>query len=325
MVISRTPFRMSFFGGGTDYKEYFEKYGGSVISATFDKYCFVTVKDFPPFFQFKNQLTYSRIERFNEPEELTHPLVREVYHFLHEQRLQINYDSDLPARSGIGSSSSFAVGLLNSIHTHRGKSCNPYTLATEAITVERDLCQEYGGIQDQIAAAYGGFNRIDFDKSGFYVKPLNIRADRLELLNDRLMLFFSGLSRVAGEISREQADNLEKNVSTLSDMKFLTDEAEKILLSGESLDSFGELLDTTWQLKRRLAANIANDEVESMYETAKRCGAVGGKLLGAGGGGFMLFYVPENKQAALREALQNYMYVPFRFENEGSRIIYNRK
>ena len=325
MVISRTPFRMSFFGGGTDYKEYFEKHGGSVISATFDKYCFVTVKDFPPFFQVRNQLTYSKIERFNDPEELTHPLVREVYHFLHEQQLQINYDSDLPARSGIGSSSSFAVGLLNSIHTHRGKSCNPYTLATEAITVERDLCQEYGGIQDQIAAAYGGFNRIDFDKTGFYVKPLNIRSDRLEQLNDRLMLFFSGLSRVAGEISREQSDNLKKNITTLSNMKFLTDEAEKILLSEESLDHFGELLDMTWQLKRKLAANIANDEVESMYETAKRCGAVGGKLLGAGGGGFMLFYVPENKQATLREALQNYMYVPFRFENEGSRIIYNQK
>ena len=325
MVISRTPFRMSFFGGGTDYREYFEKYSGSVISATFDKYCFVTVKDFPPFFQFRNQLTYSRIERFNDPEELSHPLVREVYHFLHEQQLQINYDSDLPARSGIGSSSSFAVGLLNSIHTHRGRSCNPYTLATEAITVERDMCREYGGIQDQIAAAYGGFNRIDFDKNGFYVKPLNIRSDRLEQLGGRLMLFFSGLSRVAGEISREQSDNLEKNITTLSNMKFLTDEAEKILLSGESLDHFGELLDMTWQLKRRLAANIANEEVESMYETAKRCGAIGGKLLGAGGGGFMLFYVPESKQAALREALQNYMFVPFRFENEGSRIIYNRK
>lgn len=325
MVISRTPFRMSFFGGGTDYREYFEKYGGSVISATFDKYCFVTVKDFPPFFPVRNQLTYSKIERFNDPAELSHPLVREVYHFLNEQQLQINYDSDLPARSGIGSSSSFAVGLLNSIHTHRGKSCNPYTLATEAITVERELCHEYGGIQDQIAAAYGGFNRIDFDKSGFYVKPLNIRSDRLEQLGGRLMLFFSGLSRVAGEISREQSDNLEKNITTLSNMKFLTDEAEKILLSNESLDHFGELLDMTWQLKRKLAANIANDEVESMYETAKRCGAVGGKLLGAGGGGFMLFYVPENRQAALREALQNYMYVPFRFENEGSRIIYNQK
>lgn len=325
MVISRTPFRMSFFGGGTDYKEYFEKYGGSVISATFDKYCFVTVKDFPSFFPVKNQLTYSKIERFNEPEELSHPLVREVYHFLHEQQLQINYDSDLPARSGIGSSSSFAVGLLNSIHTHRGKTCNPYTLATEAITVERDLCKEYGGIQDQIAAAYGGFNRIDFDRTGFYVKPLNIRSDRLEQLNGRLMLFFSGLSRVAGEISREQSDNLGKNITTLSNMKFLTDEAEKILLSEESLDHFGELLDMTWQLKRKLATNIANEDVENMYETAKRCGAIGGKLLGAGGGGFMLFYVPENRQAALREALRNYMYVPFRFENEGSRIIYNQK
>ncbi|MBQ6065656.1 MAG: kinase [Clostridia bacterium] len=325
MVISRTPFRMSFFGGGTDYREYFEKYGGSVISATFDKYCFVTVKDFPPFFPVRNQLTYSKIERFNEPEELSHPLVREVYHFLHEQQLQINYDSDLPARSGIGSSSSFAVGLLNSIHAHRGKTTNPYTLATEAITVERDLCREYGGIQDQIAAAYGGFNRIDFDKTGFYVKPLNIRSDRLEQLNGRLMLFFSGLSRVAGEISREQADNLGKNITTLSNMKFLTDEAEKILLSDESLDHFGELLDLTWQLKRKLAANIANDEVERMYETAKRCGAIGGKLLGAGGGGFMLFYVPEDRQAALREALKDYMYVPFRFENEGSRIIYNQK
>ena len=324
MVISRTPFRMSFFGGGTDYKEYFEKYGGSVISATFDKYCFVTVKDFPPFFPVKNQLTYSKIERFNEPEELSHPLVREVYHFLHEQQLQINYDSDLPARSGIGSSSSFAVGLLNSIHTHRGKTTNPYTLATEAITVERDLCKEYGGIQDQIAAAYGGFNRIDFDKTGFYVKPLNIRADRLEQLNGRLMLFFSGLSRVAGEISREQSDNLNKNITTLSNMKFLTDEAEKILLSDESLDHFGELLDMTWQLKMKLANNIANDEVFKMYETAKACGAVGGKLLGAGGGGFMLFYVPENRQAALREALKDYMYVPFTFEREGSRIIYHQ-
>ena len=324
MVISRTPFRMSFFGGGTDFREYFEKYGGSVISATFDKYCFVTVRDYPPFFPYTNQLTYSKIERFNSPEELSHPLVREVYHFLKEKNLQISYDSDLPARSGIGSSSSFAVGLLNAIHTHRGKFCNAYTLAKEAITVERDLCKEYGGIQDQIAAAYGGFNRIDFDRNGFYVKPLNIAYDRLEQLNGRLMLFFSGLSRIAGDISRQQSDNLNKNITTLSNMKFLTDEAEKILLSGESLDHFGELLDMTWQLKMKLADNISNDEVVAMYETAKRHGAIGGKLLGAGGGGFMLFYVPENRQQEVRDALKDYMYVPFRFENEGSRIIYNQ-
>ena len=324
MVISRTPFRMSFFGGGTDFREYFEKYGGSVISATFDKYCFVTVRDYPPFFPYTNQLTYSKIERFNSPEELSHPMVREIYHFLHEDRLQIGYDSDLPARSGIGSSSSFAVGLLNAIHTHRGKFCNAYTLAKEAITVERDLCKEYGGIQDQIAAAYGGFNRIDFDKNGFYVKPLNVAYDRLEQLNGRLMLFFSGLSRIAGDISRQQSDNLNKNITTLSNMKFLTDEAEKILLSDESLDHFGELLDVTWQLKTKLADNISNDEVMAMYETAKRSGAIGGKLLGAGGGGFMLFYVPEDRQQEVREALKDYMYVPFRFENEGSRIIYNQ-
>ena len=324
MVISRTPFRMSFFGGGTDFREYFEKYGGSVISATFDKYCFVTVRDYPPFFPYTNQLTYSKIERFNTPEELSHPMVREVYHFLKEKNLQISYDSDLPARSGIGSSSSFAVGLLNAIHTHRGKFCNAYTLAKEAITVERDLCKEYGGIQDQIAAAYGGFNRIDFDRNGFYVKPLNIAYDRLEQLNGRLMLFFSGLSRIAGDISRQQSDNLNKNITTLSNMKFLTDEAEKILLSDESLDHFGELLDVTWQLKTKLADNISNDEVVAMYETAKRHGAIGGKLLGAGGGGFMLFYVPENRQQEVRDALKDYMYVPFRFENEGSRIIYNQ-
>ena len=324
MVISRTPFRMSFFGGGTDFREYFEKYGGSVISATFDKYCFVTVRDYPPFFPYTNQLTYSKIERFNSPEELSHPMVREIYHFLHEDRLQISYDSDLPARSGIGSSSSFAVGLLNAIHTHRGKFCNAYTLAKEAITVERDLCREYGGIQDQIAAAYGGFNRINFDRNGFYVKPLNIAYDRLEQLNGRLMLFFSGLSRIAGDISRQQSDNLNKNITTLSNMKFLTDEAEKILLTDESLDHFGELLDMTWQLKMKLADNISNDGVMAMYETAKRSGAVGGKLLGAGGGGFMLFYVPENRQQHVRDALKDYMYVPFRFENEGSRIIYNQ-
>lgn len=324
MVISRTPFRMSFFGGGTDFREYFEKYGGSAISATFDKYCFVTVRDYPPFFPYTNQLTYSKIERFNTPEELSHPMVREVYHFLKEKNLQISYDSDLPARSGIGSSSSFAVGLLNAIHTHRGKFCNAYTLAKEAITVERDLCREYGGIQDQIAAAYGGFNRIDFDKNGFYVKPLNVAYDRLEQLNGRLMLFFSGLSRIAGDISRQQSDNLNKNITTLSNMKFLTDEAEKILLSDESLDHFGELLDMTWQLKVKLADNISNDEVVAMYETAKRHGAIGGKLLGAGGGGFMLFYVPENRQQEVRDALKDYMYVPFRFENEGSRIIYNQ-
>lgn len=325
MVISRTPFRMSFFGGGTDYREYFSRYGGSVISATFDKYCFVTVRDYPPFFPNKNQLTYSKIERFDEPGEVSHPLVRETMKYLNENRLQINYDSDLPARSGIGSSSSFAVGLLNSIHTLRGKRTNAYSLAREAILIEREKCSEIGGIQDQIAAAYGGFNRIDFEGNDFIVKPINISSERLETLDSKLMLFFSGLSRFSSDISLEQANNLDKNIQTLSDMKFLTDEAEKILLSSVSIDRFGELLDDTWNLKRKLASNISNDSIEELYETARSNGAIGGKLLGAGGGGFLLLYVPEADQPRVREALKEYMFVPFNFEHEGSKIIYNQK
>lgn len=316
---------MSFFGGGTDFKEYFEKYGGSVISATFDKYCFVTVRDYPPFFHYKNQLTYSKIERFDTPDEVSHPLVRETMKYLNESSLQINYDSDLPARTGIGSSSSFAVGLLNSIHTLRGSRMNPYTLAREAILIERERCGEYGGVQDQIAAAYGGFNRIDFSADGFTVRPVNISSERLESLNARLMLFFSGTSRISSDISREQSANLNKNIDTLWDMRSLTDEAEKILLSSCSLDRFGELLDLTWQLKQRLASNISTDEVSSIYMTAKESGAVGGKLLGAGGGGFLLLYVPEEKQENVRKALSKYMYVPFSFEHEGSRIIYAQR
>ncbi len=325
MVISRTPFRMSFFGGGTDYREYYEKYGGSVISATFDKYCFVTVRDYPPFFSYKNQLTYSKIERFNSPDEVSHPLVRETMKYLGENALQIGYDSDLPARTGIGSSSSFAVGLLNSIHTLRGGRPNAYTLAQEAIFIERERCAELGGVQDQIAAAYGGFNRIDFSADGFTVRPVNIPSERLENLNAKLMLFFSGTSRISSDISKEQSANLNKNIDTLWDMRGLTDEAEKILLSSCSLDRFGELLDVTWQLKQKLASNISTDEVNGIYAAAKESGAVGGKLLGAGGGGFLLLYVPEEKQANVRKALSKYMYVPFSFEHEGSKIIYAQK
>ncbi len=325
MVISRTPFRMSFFGGGTDYKEYYEKYGGSVISATFDKYCFVTVRDYPPFFDYKNQLTYSKIERFNTPDEVSHPLVRETMKYLNESALQISYDSDLPARTGIGSSSSFAVGLLNSIHTLRKGRVNAYTLAKEAIYIEREKCGEYGGVQDQIAAAYGGFNRIDFSADGINVRPVNIPSERLENLNSRLMLFFSGTSRISSEIAKEQSTNLNKNTDTLAKMKLLTDEAEKLLVSSRDLDGFGELLDYTWNLKQTLASNISNSEVDEIYGTAKSAGAIGGKLLGAGGGGFLLLYVPENAQEKVRSALSRYMYVPFAFEHDGSKIIYAQK
>lgn len=315
---------MSFFGGGTDFSEYFEKYGGSVLSATFDKYCFVTVRDFPPFFDHKNQLTYSKIERFDSPDELSHPLVREALKYLHENGIQISYDADLPARTGIGSSSSFAVGLLNSIHTLRGKYTDKKQLATEAILLERVLCKEYGGIQDQIAAAYGGLNRIDFNKDGFQVSPISISEERLEKLNSNLLLFFSGQSRFSSEIAKEQTSRTAENTETLHKMKALVDEGEKILCSKSSLDDFGELLDYSWKMKTTLANNITNDEINAFYETALKNGALGGKLLGAGGGGFILLYVPEKYQSKVKTALEKYMYVPFRFENDGSRILYSK-
>lgn len=316
---------MSFFGGGTDFSEYFNVHGGSALSATFDKYCFVTVRDYPPFFDHKNQLTYSKIERFDSPEELSHPLVREALKYLHENRIQISYDADLPARTGIGSSSSFAVGLLNSIHTLRGKYFNKKQLAEEAIYLERTLCKEHGGIQDQIAASYGGINRIDFNKDGFSVTPLDISEMRLNELNSKLMLFFSGQSRFSTEIAKEQSKNLSKNTETLHKMKALVYEAESILCSSRSLNEFGELLDYSWQMKTTLANNITNDEIDKLYSIAKKNGALGGKLLGAGGGGFVLLYVPEKNQDKVRTALDNYMYVPFSFETQGSQILYSKK
>lgn len=324
MVISKTPFRMSFFGGGTDFEDYYVKYGGSVLSATFDKYCFVTVRDFPPFFEHKNQLTYSQIERFDSPDELSHPLVRETLKYLHEDGIQISYDADLPARTGIGSSSSFAVGLLNSIHTLRGRFRTQKQLAEQAVYIERTLCKEHGGVQDQIATAYGGFNRIDFTADSFTVTPVNINDTRLSELNSNLLLFFSGRSRISGEIAKEQAGKLSDNTKTLHKMKDLVFEGEKILTSNRNLDEFGELLDCSWKMKTTLASNITTDEINSLYETAKKNGAVGGKLLGAGGGGFMLLYVPEKNKARVCNALDKYMYVPFSFENEGSKILYNK-
>ncbi len=324
MVISKTPFRMSFFGGGTDFSQYYEKYGGSVLSATFDKYCFVTVRDFPPFFEHKNQFTYSKIERFDSPDELSHPLVRETLKYLHESRIQISYDADLPARTGIGSSSSFAVGLLNSIHTLRGRYSDPKSLAGEAILLERVLCREHGGIQDQIAAAYGGFNRIDFDADGFSVRHINASEERINKLNSKLMLFFSGQSRFSGKIAEEQTKRLPDNTRTLHSMKALVDEGERILTSDTSLDEFGELLDYSWKMKTTLASNITTDEINCFYETALKNGATGGKLLGAGGGGFVLLYVDEKYQNKVRNSLEKYMFVPFNFENEGSKIIYSK-
>lgn len=323
MIITKTPFRMSFFGGGTDIKDFYETYGGSVLSVTFDKYCYVTVRHLPRFFSYKNQLTYSVIEKVNEVEEIQHPLVRNAMKYLDMHELIVNYDADLPARTGLGSSSSFAVGLLNSFHCLKGKQKDKKTLADEAIYVERVLCNEAGGLQDQIAASFGGLNRIDFNKNGYTVKAIEISDKRKTELNDKLMLFFTGFSRFSADIQKDTNKNMNDNIPTLIKMKEMVDEAENILTDeNRDLDDFGRLLDKSWKLKRSTGNKISTNQIDAIYDKAIDSGALGGKLLGAGGGGFMLFYVDQSKQKSLKETLKDLLYVPFKFENEGTNVIY---
>ncbi len=323
MIITKTPFRMSFFGGGTDMKEFFEEYGGSVISTTFDKYVYVTVRHLPRFFTYKNQVTYSRIERTKDADEIEHPMVRNAMKLLDMRELIINYDADLPARTGLGSSSSFAVGLLNAFYCLKGKYADKRRLADDAIYVERVMCEEAGGLQDQIAASFGGFNRINFSREGYEVRPIIISPERKEKLNDNLMFFFTGFTRLSSEIQKDTKKNADKNIDTLLRMKELVDEAEEILVSKErDLDDFGRLLDESWKLKRKTGDKISTSEIDRIYEKAMEAGALGGKLLGAGGGGFVVFYVPEDRQNAVKESLDHLLYVPFRFENTGTEVIY---
>ena len=322
MVITQTPFRMSFFGGGTDFPGFFEKYGGSVISTTFDKYCFVTVSHLPRFFDYKNQITYSRIERTNTVDEIEHPAVRKAMEYLDMHELRMIYEADLPARSGLGTSSSFAVGMINAFYALKGKYADKMQLARDAIYVERTLCKESGGVQDRLAASFGGLNRINFSSEEYVVNPLIIPKERKQLLNDNLMLFFTGFSRFSSDIAKSQERATRDKTQELKETLTLVDEAEKILTSRESLDEFGKLLDYAWKIKRGITNKISNDSINNIYEHALEAGALGGKLLGAGGGGFLLFYVEKDKQNAVRKALNNLLYVPFEFENGGTRVLY---
>lgn len=322
MVITQTPFRMSFFGGGTDFPGFYEEHGGSVISTTFDKYCFVTVSHLPRFFDYKNQITYSRIERTNTVDELEHPAVREAMKYLDMHELRMVYEADLPARSGLGTSSSFAVGMLNAFYALKGKYADKMQLAKDAIYVERTLCKESGGVQDQIAASFGGLNRIYFSSEGFVVNPIIMSKERKKQLNDNLMLFFTGFSRFSSDIAKNQEKATRDKTNELKEMLLLVDEAEQVLTSKGDLNEFGRLLDHTWKLKRGITSKISNDSIDLLYRQAVEAGALGGKLLGAGGGGFLLFYVEKDKQAAVRETLKDLLYVPFEFENTGTRVLY---
>ena len=323
MIYTKTPFRMSFFGGGTDMKEFFEEHGGAVLSTTFDKYCYVSVRHLPRFFDYRDRLAYSKIEETASVGEIEHPMVRNAMRYLNMHDLCISYDADLPARSGLGSSSSFAVGLLNAFHALKGQYANSEQLAKEAIYVERVLCAEGGGWQDQIAAAYGGMNRISFGPDGFEVSPVIIQKERKEQLNRNLLMFFTGFSRFASDIEKEKVKAIRDKTAELKEMVQLVDVGEGILTDRHGdLDEFGRLLHHTWQLKRGIGSGVSTDVLDSIYQKAMENGALGGKLLGAGGGGFFIFYVPEDRQEPVKTALKDLLYVPFKFEDSGTKILY---
>lgn len=322
MFTTRTPFRMSFLGGGTDFPAYFNEYGGCVLSATFNKYSYVTVRELPALFDYKNQFTYSKIERFNSPDELEHPLVREALKYIGIDRVQIAYDADLPARSGIGSSSSFAVGLLNELHLLKGEKLSKMELAKEAIYLERVLCNEAGGVQDQLAVAFGGLNKITFDADGYKILPVDISHKKKKQFNENLLLVFTGFSHFSGEVAVAQQNNIPHKISELNEMKSLVTEGEKILVSGNDLDDFGKLLDYTWKLKRTLSDRISTNEIDELYDSARKAGALGGKILGAGSGGFMLLYVPEEKRENVKKIFEPSRIIPFEFEDDGTKLIY---
>ncbi len=324
MIITKTPFRMSFFGGGTDIVDFFNEYGGSVISTTFDKYCYVTVRHLPPFFDYTTELVYSKIERLNRIDDMIHPMVRNSMKYLDMHELRINYESDLPARSGLGTSSSFCVGLLNAFYNLKGKTPDKKKLADDAIYVERIMCNESGGWQDQIAASFGGFNRIDFRDNNYIVKPINISNKRKEELNNNLLLFFTGFTRFSSDIQENNfTQTKEEKYTILKQMLSLVDEAQVILEDDKkNLDDFGILLDKTWKLKRKTGKKVSNNSIDECYNKAIKSGALGGKLLGAGAGGFLVFYVKKENQQNVKNALCDLLYVPFKFENEGTTVIY---
>ncbi len=323
MIITRTPFRISFFGGGTDYPTWAEKHGGSVVATTINKYCYITCRHLPPFFEHKHRIVYSKIENVVEPSEIQHPAVRAVLMNTDCSRgFEIHHDGDLPARAGLGSSSSFTVGLLNALKALEGRHISHEDLARLAIHIEQDVIGESVGSQDQISAAYGGFNRIEFPQGGgFRVDPVVLPRERLAALQDHLMLFFTGLSRFASEIAKSKIENLDTRHAELVRMREMTDEGIALLQGEGPLDAFGELLDQAWKYKRRLSDKVSTAEIDRMYDDARGAGAIGGKLLGAGGGGFMLLFARPEHQARVRERLGRLVHVPFRFEQSGSRVV----
>lgn len=325
MIISRTPYRVSFFGGGTDYPAWYREHGGAVLSAAIARYCYLTCRWLPPFFEHKSRIVYSVIEDIREVKEIRHPAVREtLLHLGIDDGIEIHHDGDLPKMTGLGTSSSFTVGLLHALHALRKEPISPMQLATEAIHVERDRCGDRVGSQDQVSAAFGGLNHIRFaPDDSISVSTVTPSPERLAEFESSLMLFFTGFSRYSSEIVTQQLENISKKQQELSMMGSMVDEGIRILTQGNSLSDFGRLLHESWMIKRSLSSCVSTPAIDDMYETARKAGALGGKITGAGGGGFLLLFVEPDRQAAVRKALSSLLYVPFNLDHCGSQIIFS--
>lgn len=323
MIITKTPFRMSFFGGGTDMENFFRENGGAVLSTTFDKYCYVNVRHLPRFFDYSTELSYSKTERVTDIDMIQHPAIRNAMKMLDMHEIRLTYEADLPARSGLGTSSSFAVGMLNAFYALKGKYADKKKLADEAIYLERELCKEAGGWQDQIAASFGGFNRINFSDEGYEVLPVIISPERKRKLNQNLMMFFTGFTRFSSDVQKANTIGKGDKTKQLKEMLLLVDEAEKVLTDRQTdLNEFGRMLDHTWKLKRQTGNAVSTSDIDLLYEKGMKAGALGGKLLGAGGGGFLVFYVEPDKQDNVKNAMDNLLHIPFQFEDGGTQVIH---
>ncbi len=324
MIISRTPYRVSFFGGGTDYHTWYNEHGGAVLSTTINHYCYLTCRSLPPFFDEKSRIVWSQIESVKDHSQIKHPAVRGVLEYLQENDgVEIHHSGDLPARSGLGSSSAFTVGLLHAMHALRGRMSNKRELACEAVHVERTLLKENVGVQDQIATAYGGFNKITILQNGdFAVDPVILPTDRLNALQSHFLLFFTGVARTSSDVAAEQFRVVSSKQDELKAMRQMVDEAVQIVTNSSDLKDFGRLLHETWQLKRSLSSKISPQFVDDIYQRARNAGAIGGKLLGAGGGGFMLFFAEPDQHERIKAALAELLCVPFAFETSGTSVVY---
>ncbi len=324
MIITRTPFRISFFGGGTDYPGWYREHGGAVLATTINKYCYITCRRLPPFFQHRHRIVYSHIENVRHNDEIEHPAVRAIFKWANVvDGLEIHHDGDLPARSGLGSSSAFTVGLAHALYGLRGQMASHDTLAKDAIHIEQKLIGENVGSQDQVSAAYGGFNRIDFYRDdSFAVTPVILPGHRRDELRDHLMLCYTGVSRIADSIAKSKIDNFKRRKTELHRMREMVDEAIAILADSRvCIDEFGKLLDLNWTYKRSLSDRVSTPEIDQIYDEAMRAGAIGGKILGVGGGGFMLLFAKPEKHAAIRDRLKRLVHVSFNFEHSGSRVV----